>query len=215
MGERFASLEEKPWGACRQAHFLVEDTIPERLARGEAGEDFEDSGEQAGNAGVVLRPDRFADRLSSVSLDELAAAGFVGIIVDLDNTLLGYGQDDPAVDDVAWIARARARGFRICLVSNNFTGRVSRVAASLEVPAISSALKPLPHGFLQALRVLGTPRRRTIVVGDQLFTDVLGARLAGLRCILTHPLVPKDWYGTRVLRFIERLVLRPRRERMP
>jgi HAD superfamily phosphatase (TIGR01668 family) len=145
--------------------------------------------------------------LSCVSLEELATSGFTGIIVDLDNTLVGYGQDHLSFEDAAWIAAALAQGFRICLVSNNFTGRVERVAQELGVPGISSALKPLPRGFAQALRVLGTPKAHTVVVGDQLFTDVLGARLVGLRCILTRPLVAHDWYGTRVLRFFERVLL--------
>jgi HAD superfamily phosphatase (TIGR01668 family) len=93
------------------------------------------------------------------------------------------------------------------LVSNNFTGRVGRIGAELGVPSIPSALKPLPGAFSRALRVLGTPKDRTVVVGDQLFTDVLGAKLLGLHAILTEPLVARDWLGTRVLRFFERWVL--------
>ncbi len=155
----------------------------------------------------MLRPDSFAERLSSVSLDELSASGIRGIIVDLDNTLVGYGQDHLADDDTAWIAAALGRGFRIVLVSNNFTARVLRIGELLGVPAIPSALKPLPTGFWRALSVLGTPRKATVVVGDQLFTDVLGAKLAGLHSILTHPIVGHDWLGTRVLRRLERLVL--------
>jgi uncharacterized protein len=192
-------------------HFLVDGAVERPRGGAPAAENCEDSGEEAGNRPRVLRPDAFAERLSSVSLEDLSAAGIAGIIVDLDNTLVGYGQDHLAVDDAAWIAAARARGFRICLVSNNFTGRVERIARQLDVPAISSALKPLPRAFALALRELGTPKERTVVVGDQLFTDVLGAKLVGLRCILTEPLVAHDWHGTRVLRFFERLLLSGRR----
>jgi HAD superfamily phosphatase (TIGR01668 family) len=155
----------------------------------------------------VLRPDCFADRLSGVSLDDLSAHGIRGIIVDLDNTLVGYGQEDFADADAAWIQSARARGFGVVLVSNNFTGRVGRIGDLLGVPAISSALKPLPRGFLQALRVLGTAKAATVVVGDQLFTDVLGAKFCGLRSILIEPIVAHDWLGTRILRMLERLLL--------
>jgi HAD superfamily phosphatase (TIGR01668 family) len=155
----------------------------------------------------LLRPDAFAARLSSVSLDDLAARGVRGIIVDLDNTLVGYGEESMAPADAAWVRSACARGFGVCLVSNNFTGRVERVGRELGVPAVPSALKPLPRGFLRALRVLATPKNATVVVGDQLFTDVLGAKLIGLHAILIEPLVANDWYGTRVLRFLERVVL--------
>lgn len=159
----------------------------------------------------MLRPDAYADSLSSVPLDDLAASGVRGIIVDLDNTLVGYGEDACSPHDAAWVARAIGSGFRVVLVSNNFSDRVRRIGEALGVPAIPNALKPLPTGFLRALALLGTGRRATVVVGDQLFTDVLGAKLCGLRSILTHPLVARDWHGTRVLRFFERLVLGPRR----
>ena len=155
----------------------------------------------------VFRPDAFADRLSSVSLDDLAVRGMRGIIVDLDNTLVGYGEDHMAPIDAAWIASARARGFAVCLLSNNFTDRVARIGLELGVPTVPSALKPLPRGFLRALRVLGTSKETTVVVGDQLFTDVLGAKFVGLHAILTEPLVAHDWHGTRVLRFFERVLL--------
>jgi len=171
----------------------------------------EESGENSGKRPGVLRPDGFADSLAAVSLDELAAAGVRGIIVDLDNTLLGYGLDDIAASDAAWISSARSRGFALALVSNNFTDRVRRVSEQLGVPAVPNALKPLPRGFSIALRMLGTPKSATIVIGDQLFTDVLGAKLAGLRVILTRPIVAHDWHGTRVLRLLERLVLGSRK----
>ena len=170
-------------------------------------DDSEDSGEAPRNGAIVLRPDGYAPSLSGVSLDDLEKRGFRGIIVDLDNTLVGYGLRDLADVDRAWVARARERGFRICLVSNNFTGRVERISGELGVPGISSALKPLPRGFLAALKVLETPRSATVVVGDQLFTDVLGAKFLGLHAILTEPLVAQDWLGTRVLRTLERFLL--------
>jgi HAD superfamily phosphatase (TIGR01668 family) len=170
-------------------------------------DESEDSGERARNAARVLRPDSYAKRLCEVSLDDLGTRGFRGIIVDLDNTLVGYGQEHLAAEDVAWIGAALERGFRICLVSNNFTERVMRVGARLGVPAIPSALKPLPRGFARALRTLETSREHTVVVGDQLFTDVLGAKFLGLHAILTEPIVAKDWLGTRVLRLLERVLL--------
>jgi len=154
----------------------------------------------------VFRPDAYARRLSSISLDDLAARGFRGIIVDLDNTLVGYGEERLALEDAAWIAAARSRDFQICLVSNNFTRRVVRIGRELDVPAIASALKPLPAAFSRALRVMGTRRDQTVVVGDQMFTDVLGAKILGLHAILTQPLVAKDWLGTRVLRLLERVL---------
>src|SRR6202042_3036903 len=105
-----------------------------------------------------------------------------------------------------WVAAALQRGFRIVMVSNNFSERVAAAGAQLGIATVPNALKPLPFGFLRALRLLGTKRRETVVIGDQLFTDVLGAKLLGLHAVLTEPIVPHDFPLTRVLRYFERLV---------
>ncbi len=200
------------WTRCEQLTIVVDGWALDRRPRAQAGDNSEDSGENAGKTGpVLLRPDACAERLSSVSLDDLAALGADGVIVDLDNTLCGYRQDEPAPADIAWVQAVIAAGIRVALLSNNYGERVARVARVLGVPAVAGALKPLPGGFLRALRLLGTARRRTVVVGDQVFTDVLGARLCGLRVILTHPLEPDDFAGTRILRMLERLVPGARR----
>ena len=156
-------------------------------------------------------PDRYAVRLYEISLDELSASGFRGLIVDLDNTLLGFRQTELAEEHLAWVRDARARGFAIVMVSNNFNERVTDIASQLGVDCVPNALKPLPFGFIRALRRLGLPRRQVAVVGDQLFTDVLGAKLCGLHAILTEPIESQDFPVTKFFRFLERLMLPARR----
>lgn len=163
------------------------------------------------NAGPMLGPDRFAPRLHDVPHEELEAAGIRGLIVDLDNTLLGFRETELGEEHLSWVTRARARGFRIVMVSNNFSERVNGLAAQLGVECIPNALKPLPFGFLRAKRRLGLRRREIAVVGDQLFTDVLGGKLCGLYTILTEPIESKDFAVTKFFRFFERLMLRNRR----
>ena len=156
----------------------------------------------------VMLPDAYAPGIAQISLDQLSEAGVEGIIVDLDNTLVAYRQSALAPEVVTWVAEALRRGFRVALVSNNFEERVAAVGSLLGVPTVSSALKPLPTGFLRALRLLGTSRRQTVVVGDQLLTDVVGAKLVGLRAILTEPISEQGFITTRMLRVVERAVLR-------
>ncbi|HEY0614133.1 MAG TPA: YqeG family HAD IIIA-type phosphatase [Candidatus Elarobacter sp.] len=153
-----------------------------------------------------FRADHHADTLPEVPLDLLAGAGIRGIVVDLDNTVCAYRRPELAPGVAEWVSSARDRGFALVLVSNNFSERVASVGAKLGIPVVPNALKPLPFAFLRALKVLGTPRRATVVIGDQLFTDVLGAKLLGLRSILTKPLVENDFPLTRVLRFLERTI---------
>jgi HAD superfamily phosphatase (TIGR01668 family) len=159
----------------------------------------------------MLGPDRFAPRLCEVPLEELEAAGIRGLIVDLDNTLLGFRETELGRDHLEWVARAHDRGMRIVMLSNNQSERVRSLAAQLNVECIPNALKPLPFGFLRAKRRLGMKRRAIAVVGDQLFTDVLGGKLCGLYTILTEPLEAKDFAVTKVFRFFERMMLRGRR----
>lgn len=159
----------------------------------------------------MLGPDRFAPRLSEVPLAELEAAGIRGIILDLDNTLVSWGGSEIAREHLAWVRAARDRGFRLVMLSNNFSDRVTGVASQMEIPFVANAMKPVPIGFIVALRVLKLPRRSVAVVGDQLFTDVLGGKLCGLYTILTVPLEPKDHPITNVFRFFERLMLPQRR----
>jgi HAD superfamily phosphatase (TIGR01668 family) len=159
---------------------------------------------------AMLGPDRFAPRLYDVPHEELEAAGIRGLIVDLDNTLLGFRETELAEEHLSWVARAHERGFRIVMLSNNFSERVNGLAAQLNVACIPNALKPLPFGFIRAKQHLQMRRREIAVVGDQLFTDVLGGKLCGLYTILTEPIELKDFAVTRFFRFFERLLLRGR-----
>jgi len=171
----------------------------------------EDTGDNRYNANEMLAPDRFAPRLHDVSHEELEAAGIRGLIVDLDNTLLGFRETELAREHIDWLERARVRGFRVVMLSNNFSERVNMLAARLNVACFPNALKPLPFGFLRAKRSLQLRRREIAVVGDQLFTDVLGGKLCGLYTILTEPIERKDFPVTQFFRFFERLMLRGRR----
>ena len=159
----------------------------------------------------MFGPDRFAPRLHDISFTELEAAGIRGLIVDLDNTLLGFRETELAAEHLAWVAEAHDRGMRIVMLSNNFTERVTGIAAKIGVGCIPNALKPLPFGFFRAVRYLGLPRHAVAVVGDQLFTDVLGGKLCGLYTILTEPIEAKDFAITRMFRYFERLMLPERR----
>ncbi len=169
-----------------------------------AGERGERAVGGSGDSVDRFRADAHADTLPEVSLDRLAAQGVRGIVVDLDNTVCAYRRPELAPGVAEWVAAARRRGFALVLVSNNFSERVSAVGAQLGIPIVPNALKPLPFAFLRALRLLGTPPGRTVVIGDQLFTDVLGGKLVGCRTVLTRPLVETDFPLTRVLRFLER-----------
>ena len=148
-------------------------------------------------------------RVSQISLDALKDEGVRAIIIDLDNTLVAYRQLEPAHDDADWVAAASACGIHVIMVTNNSTPWAAGIAKDLGISIIANARKPLPNGFRRALAILEAkmPKDAMVVIGDQLFTDILGARLFGVRAILVDPLVQLDPWNTRPLRWLERWIL--------
>ncbi|MEO7038962.1 MAG: YqeG family HAD IIIA-type phosphatase [Candidatus Elarobacter sp.] len=155
-----------------------------------------------------FRPSRFATRITEIDLSALRARGVRGVIIDLDNPIVGFRSLAPLAEDAAWVRRAKELDMRVAVLTNNGTPWAAEIAKDLGVPCIPNARKPLPHGFRRALHVLQVEAREAVVVGDQLFTDVLGAKLAGLEVILVDPLVRFDPWNTRPLRWLERMLLR-------
>ena len=155
-----------------------------------------------------FRPTRWTPRITSIDLVELRTRGIRGVIIDLDNTIVGFRSLEPLEEDAAWVRRAKDVDVRVAVLTNNGTPWAAEIALSLGVPCIPRARKPLPHGFRRALDVLEVEAHEAVVVGDQLFTDVLGAKLAGLEVILVDPLVRYDPWNTRPLRWLERIVMR-------
>jgi HAD superfamily phosphatase (TIGR01668 family) len=160
-----------------------------------------------------MLPYAFALSLQAVDLEALWADGFRGIIVDVDNTLIAFDKDHIADEVHEWFRRAKTLGFRLVFLSNNFKNRVGAVSTMLECPGVPSAMKPLPFGFIAALRLLETSRKQTIVIGDQLVTDILGAATIGLPGILVNPIAQKDFPLTKVFRWVERRLIDSRRPR--
>lgn len=130
------------------------------------------------------------------------------VMVDLDDTLLPASAEGLDASVEAWLAGLRRCGFPVVILSNGERSRVASAASRLGVHGLSLAGKPFWWAFRRALRMLGTPRRATAMIGDQLFTDVLGANLAGVTSILVRPLSPGKLPHTRMVRRLERMILR-------
>jgi len=150
-------------------------------------------------------------RLSAVSdltPDFLANRGIKGIIFDLDNTILPWKAKKMALEEIRLLEQLQAHGFKICVVSNARDKRVRSLLAPLGIPAISLARKPRRTPFRRALEILDTSAGETAVVGDQIFTDVLGGNRLGLYTILVAPVSRKEFIGTRIVRMLEKRILK-------
>lgn len=155
-----------------------------------------------------LSPCLFVNSVEDIDLERLWSLGIRGFIVDLDNTLVAWNTYDLPERVARWIEGAKRRGFAICIVSNALKERVTYFSKLLDIPGISKAQKPRRGAFRAALETLGLQRHEVAVIGDQLFTDVLGGNRLGLYTILVRPLSKREFITTRLGRFLERLVLR-------
>ncbi len=139
----------------------------------------------------------------------------MAIILDLDNTLVRWQQEDISLEVVSWIEEAKKLGFALCILSNSFSGhRVKRMAERLNIPFVRRAKKPGRAGFQQAFRLLGHHAEQTAIIGDQLFTDILGGNRAGVHTILVNPMHTREFLYTRIIsRPPERMLIRHFRRR--
>jgi uncharacterized protein len=141
--------------------------------------------------------------------ERLRAMCIEALLLDVDCTLKRYSCQQCTPEAAAWLAEMRAAGIRLCLVSNGLGQRLGQFAQTVDLPLVSRALKPLPCGCRRALRQLDVHRERAAMVGDQVFADVMAARLAGITAILVDSLGPEEepWF-TRIKRPPERWLLR-------
>lgn len=156
----------------------------------------------------MLCPRIVVERVEDLDIQALRARGFRGMVFDLDNTLVSWRRWNvtPKVRD--WLAQARACGFRMCILSNCLIPkRVRRLSRLTGLPALPKANKPSRKSFQQALDLLETSAAETVVIGDQVFTDVLGGNRMGFYTILVRPIERREFYFTILSRTAENLVL--------
>ncbi|WP_017872500.1 YqeG family HAD IIIA-type phosphatase [Candidatus Caldatribacterium saccharofermentans] len=153
-------------------------------------------------------PRLFVNDLWEINLEELKGLGIRGLIVDLDNTLVAWNAYDLEERVLQWVEEAKSQGFAICIVSNALKERVTYFSKLLAIPGISKAQKPRRGAFRAALQELGLSQSEVAVIGDQVFTDVLGGNRLGLYTILVRPISRREFVTTRLGRIVERWILR-------
>jgi len=154
----------------------------------------------------LLAPSLCLSSIFQIDLEGLRRQGIRGLILDLDNTLVAWG-GDPEEKLFAWLREVRESGLVACIVSNNDRARVKGFSDLASIPAIPRARKPRRRAFRAAMEVMGTAPAETAVVGDQIFTDILGGNRLGLYTILVTPVARREFIGTRLVRLLEKVVL--------
>ncbi|MEA2022264.1 MAG: YqeG family HAD IIIA-type phosphatase [Candidatus Caldatribacteriota bacterium] len=156
----------------------------------------------------ILKPKAYLESLTNIDLKKLKNKMKIkGIVIDLDNTTVAWGEDDVDVNIKKWINEAKEINISICLVSNTLSGRVKKFAEIFNIPYLSNSFKPFNLSFKKATKILKTEYSETIVIGDQIFTDILGGNRLNIYTVLVAPLGKRDSIGTFIQRSLEKLIL--------
>ncbi len=155
----------------------------------------------------AIYPDEYLDSTYEIDFEQLYDDGYRGIIFDIDNTLVPHGA--PADDRSKRLLNyLRDRGFKIVLLSNNSKARVDMFNKDLQLDCIPMGAKPFLKNYKKAMQIMGTSKENTFFVGDQLFTDVWGAKRLGIRSILVKPINAKEEIQIVLKRKLENIVMK-------
>ena len=156
----------------------------------------------------MLKPKFKFDKITDISLEFLKENKISALLLDVDNTLsthhglqLTYGLE-------AWLDEMKKGGITLLVISNSKEKRVKPFCEKIGLSYISLALKPLPSGFLRAIKTVKLKREGIGVVGDQIFTDCLGGNLVGIKTILLDPILPEDGFSFKIRRKLEKKLLK-------
>ena len=151
-------------------------------------------------------PDDYQKAVYVIPFEQLYEEGYRGVVFDIDNTLVSHGA--PADDRARELfTRLAGIGFSSCLISNNQEARVRIFNEEIQTNYIYDAHKPSTKNYKKAMEIMGTDCSNTIFVGDQLFTDIWGAKRSGIRNILVKPIHPKEEIQIVLKRYLERIIL--------
>lgn len=153
-------------------------------------------------------PEYYFRTFNEASADFLSSIGVKGIVLDVDNTLEPYENPLPGDHVIAWLDSLKENGISAAIVSNNGAERIDLFNSKLGLAVYYKAKKPFRKNVLRAMSDMGTNKENTILMGDQIFTDVWAAHNTGIRAILVPPINDKRDPLTRFKRLLEKPVMK-------
>jgi hypothetical protein len=152
---------------------------------------------------MILYPDGHFEKVEEITIKYLQDNKIKALILDVDNTLIDY-QKHLEKSVIQWAKNLKEQGVKLYILSNtNQKEKVEKVAKALEIPYRNLAKKPFKTGFLKVQKELKEKAENIAVVGDQIFTDIIGGNRCRMFTILVEPINPKDFWYTAWKRPIE------------
>lgn len=152
----------------------------------------------------ILTPTIAMEKVTDITSELLRQMNIDAILLDVDNTLAPPTEKTPYDGVVKWIDEMKDEGFAIVICSNNFNSRIKPFSDSIGLDCVAMSLKPFPFGFNRAKRKLKEKPKCVVVIGDQVYTDVLGANLAGMKSILLMPQSEEHGISIKIRRSMEK-----------
>lgn len=154
----------------------------------------------------VLTPDYYVTSIYSIDFIKLKTKGIENLIIDIDNTLVAWGSQKADEKAFYLIKELRILEFKICLLSNCSKKRVLKFIRDMDVDFFSIGIKPMRIMFTGALKRLNGKPSNTCVIGDQIFTDILGGNRCGIYTMLVDPISNQEFISTKYIRSIEKKI---------
>ena len=157
---------------------------------------------------MYIYPKEYFDSVTDITIEFMKKNNLKGLILDVDNTLIDHSKNlDEKI--IKWCKELKTQNIKMCILSNtNKVKKVAAVANALDLKFYYFAKKPLKFGFKKAQKYLGLEAKNIGVVGDQIFTDIIGGNRMKMFPILVKPLAKKDIWITKLKRPIENLVIK-------
>lgn len=155
---------------------------------------------------MILYPKEYFNNVREISLDFLKKNEIKALILDVDNTLIDYDKN-LAEETIKWAENLKKEGIKLCILSNsNKKEKVKTVAEKLKIEYEYFGKKPLKMGFKKVQKKLQEKPENIGVVGDQIFTDIVGGNRCKMFTILVEPIAEKDIWITLIKRPIENVI---------
>lgn len=152
-------------------------------------------------------PDFYYENISCINLDVLKEKGIKYVICDVDNTLDSHNVPRPSDKAVAFLKKLEDYGFTVCIISNGRHERVKEYLSDYSLEYIAKAGKPLKKSYIKAMKKIGADANSCAFIGDQIFTDILGANIMGLTSILVTPIEQYENAFFYLKRALEKIVI--------
>lgn len=157
---------------------------------------------------MLLRPTIKLQKITDITPNILKKRDIKALILDVDNTLSTHHGQILTDGLEAWLQEMKENGIKLTILSNSTSKRLTPFAEKIGLDFISLGLKPLPFGYLRAIKKLSVKKCNAAIVGDQIFTDTLGGNIVGLNTILLTPIKPEASLRFRMKRRVERFVIK-------